>query len=234
MGFKEKFLGMFGSKSSKGTRSSFDGLTKYELDMHLAIGEYYGFKLTQAIRPSCDLKVVPSEGYRHDTYHYEDDDSQVPILIVAASREKLWNLFIDLLDPLGEIVDVVVETSHDRDVVGHNDIYRDHIDLPVLESIMEGYREQIINDGCLGIAVLNPDIVQEVQFNEHKLLIIYGEKLAKYERVLATHGVQCDERIKFINEAEHVHSTSDRYAEETKQLIVDLGMDHDGWWRDSS
>ena len=85
---------------------------------------------------------------------------------------------MELLDPLGFTVDVVLETSHNRHNKGHTDLYREHIDLPVLKSVLWEYEEMLLNDGCTGLAVLNPDIPQEIQFDEHKLLIVYGEQVA--------------------------------------------------------
>ena len=43
---------------------------------------------------------------------------------------------MELLDPLGSVVDVVLETSHSGDRSGHTDLYREHIDMPVLKSIL--------------------------------------------------------------------------------------------------
>ncbi len=141
--------------------------------------------LTDAVRPSYDLQVVPCQGYRHDVYHDEETRASVPVLMAAASNEQLFETFMDLLDPLGSEVDVVLETSHNRDNRGHVDLYREHIDMPVLKSILWDFEDLLLNDGCTGIAVLNPAIPQEVQFDEHKLLIVYGENLATFEDVVA-------------------------------------------------
>ena len=110
---------------------------------------------------------------------------------------------------------------------GHTDLYREHIDLPVLKSILYEYEELLTNDGCTGLAVLNPDIPLEIQFDEHKLLIIYGDQLTEFESVLRDHGVLCEEGMKFITEAEHVHSSSDSYARTFEELQTRLGMDCD-------
>jgi len=72
---------------------------------------------------------------------------------------------------------------------------------------------------------LNPSIPQEVQLDEHKLLIVYGKDLKSYEKVLVDSRVPCREDMRFITEAEHVHSTCERYAEEFEQLKTSLGMD---------
>ena len=99
--------------------------------------------------------------------------------MAAVSKEQLFETFMDLLDPLGSVVDVVLETSHNRDSRGHTDLYREHIDMPVLKSILWEYEDLLVNDGCTGLAVLNPGVPQEIQFDEHKLLIVYGDELAR-------------------------------------------------------
>ena len=147
--------------------------------------------------------------------------------MAAASRDKLFETFMDLLDPLGSEVDVVLETSHNRDSKGHVDLYREHIDLPVLKSILWDFEDLLLNDGCTGIAVLNPGIPQEVQFDEHKLLIVYGQDLAPFEDVLRDRSVACNDQMKFITEAEHVHSSSDHFARQFEELKMRLGMDCD-------
>jgi hypothetical protein len=84
----------------------------------------------------------------------------------AATSERLFETFLDLLDPLGFEVDVVLETSHHRSNRGHTDLYREHIDLPVLKSILYEYGDLLLNDGCTGIAVLN---YYQQQFDELKM-----------------------------------------------------------------
>lgn len=226
MGFLKKFLRNVVRDGSVpiGT-SSFEELSEEELEAHLGVSRYGNFELTDAVRPSYDLDVVPSQGYRHDCYRDEENHTTVPVLMGAVSREPLFEVFLDLLDPLGNVVDVVLETSHSRDRRGHRDLYREHIDMPVLKSILWEYEELLLNDGCAGVAVLNPSVPQEVQFDEHKLLIVYGSQLGQFEEVLAQRSVGCNEEMKFITEAEHVHSSSDRCAREFEELKTRLGMD---------
>ena len=205
--------------------NSFEHVPKQELEAHLDVSRYGNFSLTDAIRPSYDLKIMPHEGFRHDRYRDEQSTTTVPVLMGAVSRERLFETFLEMLDPLGQVVDVVLETSHHRDDVGHTDLYREHIDMPVLKSILYDFEDLLTNDGCTGIAVLNPSIPQEVQFDEHKLLIIYGEELDEYEAIFVQHGVPCDDRIRFLTEAEHVHSSKDIYQQRFEELKTDLGMD---------
>ena len=104
-------------------------------------------------------------------------------------------------------------------------MYREHIDLPVLKSILYDYEDLLLNDGCTGIAVLNPNMPLEVQFDEHKLLIAYGQDLTAFEDVLRDRSVPCNDQMKFITEAEHVHSSSDQYQRQFEELKTRLGMD---------
>ena len=184
MGFLKKFFrNVFRDGSLPLGTSSFEHLSEEELEAHLGVARYGTFNLTDAVRPSYDLQVVPCQGYRHDSYRDEETRSSVPVLMGAASSERLFETFMDLLDPLGTVVDVVLETSHSREQTGHTDLYREHIDMPVLKSILWEYEDMLLNDGCMGIAVLNPGVPQEVQFDEHKLLIVYGENQEPFEEI---------------------------------------------------
>ncbi|MBN2217074.1 MAG: hypothetical protein JW719_06840 [Pirellulales bacterium] len=226
MGFLKKFFrNVFRDGTTPLETSSFEHLSEEELEAHLGVSRYGGFTLTDAVRPSYDLQVVPCQGYRHDSYHDEENHSTVPVLMGAVTREDLFEVFMDLLDPLGNVVDVVLETSHRREQKGHTDLYREHIDMPVLKSILWEYEDLLLNDGCVGLAVLNPGIPQEVQLDEHKLLIIYGENQGPFEVAFRERDVRLDDQMRFITEAEHVHSSSDQYAQQFDELKTRLGMD---------
>jgi len=226
MGFLKKFFrNVFRDGSVPMGTSSFEHLSEEELEAHLGVARYGEFTLTDAVRPSYDLQVVPCQGYRHDSYRDEENRTSVPVLMGAVSRETLFEVFMDLLDPLGNVVDVVLETSHSREQSGHTDLYREQIDMPVLKSTLWDFEDLLLNDGCVGIAVLNPDVPHEVQLDEHKLLIVYGENQAPFAEVFSQRNVVCDERIKFITEAEHVHSSSDQYLQQFDELKTRLGMD---------
>lgn len=205
--------------------SSFDTLSESELETHLRVARYGSFELTDAVRPSYNLEVVPSAGFRHDTYHDDESKADVPVLMAATSRERVMETFIELLGPLGPTVDVVLETSHGHSGGEHTDLYREHIDMPILQSILWDYENLLVNDGCTGIAVLNPRAPQEVQLDEHKLMIVYGSDLRPYEGILIDNYVDCREEMKFITEAEHVHSTTDEFIQEFEELKMRLGMD---------
>jgi hypothetical protein len=228
MGFLKKFFrNVFHEELVSQGTSSFEMLREDELEAHMKVSRYGSFLLTDAVRPSYGLDVVPSAGFRHDTYRDEASKQDVPVVMAAASRERLFETFMELLDPLGPVVDVVLESSHHYPSVGQQDLYREHIDMPILQSILWEYEDLLVNDGCTGIAVLNPSTPQEVQFDEHKLLIVYGKKLTPFESVLIDAGLNCREEMRFITEAEHVHSTNDDYIGLFEEFKMRLGIDSD-------
>jgi hypothetical protein len=226
MGFLKRFFrNVFRDGTPAVGTSSFDRLSEEELEAHLGVVRYGSFLLTDAVRPSYDLQVVPAAGFRHDVYRDEETKAQVPVLMGAASSEQLFETFMELLDPLGSVVDVVLETSHNREHRGHVDLYREQIDMPVLKSILWDYEDLLMNDGCTGVAVLNPERPLEVQFDEHKLLIVYGSELSEFEHVFRQQGIGCQDEMRFITEAEHVHSSSEQYMSQFEELKTRLGMD---------
>jgi len=226
MGFLKRILrnGVSDETAASVIEGSFETLSDEELHTHLGICTYGAFDLTDAIRPSYDLQIVPRQGFRHDRYVDEASGTVTPVIMAAATQHRLMDLFLELIEPLGSVVDVVLETSH-RSGCDHEDLYREHIDMPVLKSILLEFEDLLLNDGCTGIAVINPARQQEVQLDEHKLLIMYGSPLEQFENTLIAGDVYPDETIRFITEAEHVHSSSERMFDQFNILKNHLGMD---------
>jgi hypothetical protein len=226
MSFLQRFLErVLRTNTGRMPRTSFDDLNQEQLDAHLRVGRYGNFTLTDAVRPSYGLDVIPREGYRRDVYRDPESGSTMPVLAASVSSERLFEVLIDLLEPLGEEVDVVMESSHESEPGAHSDLYREHIDTVILKSILYDYEPLLLNDGCTGLAALNPNGPMEVQFDEHKLLFVYAQDLEPFEAVLKDFGLKRDDTIKFISEAEHLHSTDDTYRDQFEELQYRLGID---------
>jgi len=226
MGFlKNFFTNVYATEAPARPAGGFGQLSNDELEAHLGVARYGNFELSDAVRPSYNLEVVPSAGFRHDTYRDEENKAEVPVLMAAVTRERMMESFMSLIEQLGDVVDVVLETSHGHESHGHTDLYREYIDMPILQSTLWDFEDLLVNDVCTGIAILNPGLPQEVQLDEHKLLIVYGKELRPYENILVDCRVPCREDMRFITEAEHVHSTCERYIEQFDELKTRLGMD---------
>ncbi len=208
-------------------------MSSEKLTAHLRVDRYGDFQLTDAIRPALHVPVVPRQGFRVDVYRDARAGLRVPVLAAAISREQLFDVFLALLAPLGDAVDVVLETSHHSDGTGHKDLYREHIDLPVLMSYFCDYEELLLNDGCTGAAVIARSGPMEVQFDEHKLLVVYARDLAPFERILHDFGIARNDALQLITEGEHLHSTDPLHLDQFEQLCCRLGIgepaEHVNW-----
>lgn len=197
--------------------------------------ECYGdFWLTDAVRAAPDAEIVPREGYRLGIYRDRRVGLKIPVLSAAVSRERLFEVFLDMLVPLGEAVDLILETSHDSPDGSHRDLHREHIEVPVLQSYFCDYEDLLLNDGCTGVAVLSRRKRMEVQFDEHKMLVVYAKNLLPFEHVLKQRAIRHVEGLQLVSEVEHIHSTQPRHAGEFEQLCYLLGMgeaaNHVNWW----
>lgn len=199
-------------------------MNRDKLAAHLLVDRYGDFLLTDAIRPSPQLPVVPREGYRIDRFRDAAKRLEVPVLAAAVSREKLFDLFLELLEPLGPTLDVVLETSHHTRSATHHDLLREHIDAPVLASHLCDFEDLLLNDGCTGVAAISTLGPMEVQFDEHKLLVVYAHDLAPFVRLFRRAGVERDDRLKLITEGEHLHSSGPDHADRFDQLCARVGV----------
>lgn len=195
------------------------------LSRHLAKDRFGRFRLTEAVRPALTRGVVPQEGFRIQTYRDPARGLRLPVLTAAISREKLFDAFQALLEPLGPVVDVIVESSHDADLADPQESEREAIDLPILASHLLDFEDLLLNDGCTGIAALNEDRRAEVHFDEHKLLYVYAPRLAPFKRILADLGVREVEGLPLLTEAEHIHCTHPRHEAELAALKSRLGVE---------
>jgi hypothetical protein len=205
--------------------SSFAGVAPERLEAHLARRQYGEFRLTDAIRPSFDLQVVPKAGYRQGTYHDELLRRDLPTLSVCASAEYLFDLFLDLVALLGNEVAVVLESSHEQSGPGHVDLVRDAMDNVVLRSILCDFERLLLDDGYTGIAVLNAEEPAEVQLDDHKLIFVYAPEIQPYREVLERYGLQEDERLRLLTDAEHLHLSDPEFVDLFRQLQIRLGIE---------
>ncbi len=193
------------------------------VEKQAAIGRFH---LTRAVRPAGSDALPLIEGYRRDSYPDGSPSEQKPMLTAAISRERLFDVFMELLQPLGTMADVILESSRAQTNSQPVESYREQIDMPVLESFLWEFEDLISNDGFTGVAVLNPQRKMEVQFNEHKLLFIYAGALSPFEDLLDRLAVRENDAMKFVFESRHVHLSSPGYVEQFDQLSTRLAMDH--------
>lgn len=194
------------------------------LTTHLRVNRYGSFTLTDAIRPALEVPIRPRQGYRIEVFRDRANQLRLPMLAASVSSEQLFDTFLALLEPLGDVVHVVLESSHGSGNDRHNDLRRNHIDRPVLASHFCEFEDLLLNDGCTGVAVLSARRPIEVQFDEHKLLYVYAPDLKPFRRVLRSLGVRQRKVLPLISEAEHLHHSTDDFADQFRQLCLRTGV----------
>lgn len=202
-------------------------LTTHEIKQHLAIDRYGDFELTSAVRPWVERQVIPRQGYRIEQYHDKDSDYDIPALAASVSKSKLFDLFLEILDELGDVVDVIIESHHERRSNSRlqREMLREHIDLPVLKSHCYDFEDLLVDDGCFSIAVIDPNGPCEIQFDDHKLLVVYAKDLSRFEAIFRSYGIERDDAMKMINEGEHLHSTLPEYGDRFDTFAYTLGIE---------
>ena len=125
MGFlKNFFTNVYTNETQARPATGFGQLSDAELEAHLGVSRYGDFELTDAVRPSYNLEVVPSAGFRHDVYRDDENKAEVPVLMSVVTRPRLMDTFMSLIEGLGVVVDVVLETSPSNETNGHTELYR--------------------------------------------------------------------------------------------------------------
>src|SRR5262249_41134250 len=79
--------------------------------------------------------------------------------------------------------------------------------MPVLQSYFCDFEDLLLNDGCAGVAVIANERPMEVQFDEHKLLVVYAHDLSPFAEIMERNGIPRDDKMKLITEGEHLHRT---------------------------
>jgi hypothetical protein len=186
-------------------------------EAHLARRRYGRFTLTEAVRPAWQLGIIPEAGYRRDIYSDPTSGGRLPALVAAISSERLFETFLQLLEPLGDTCDVIIDSSHDRKAPPA-ELARHGIERVLLESLLWDFEDLLLNDGCSGIAVMHPDWPLEVQLDEHKLLVVYASDLSPFEQILIRQGVPRNDGLRVISQGDHMHTSHGRYSRRFAEL----------------
>lgn len=168
------------------------------------------FTLTKAARPQ--HKVALREAYR--LYTHTSPAYSGPALVALISAERIFDVFLALLEPLGQTVDVILESVNRRSTT-RAEYYRVFIDLTVLRRWCVRYQDLLVNDGCTGINVLGHN-QDELHWDEHKTIAIYALDLMPYIDILDQSGIEREDEVKLVSQFTHTHYTTDAHEEQFK------------------
>lgn len=174
---------------------------------------------------------VPERGFRVSAYTPSRSElvpkpAPMPIFSIAAEQSRLFDLFTDLLEPLGDGLSVALESTHDSMTSERSrDYWSDSHDAIFLQSTLLDYEELLINDGCTGISVVDEEQDCEVMFTEDKSIHCYGNDgiMGQFQRVLHRHDVLHRPKMKMLSEKPHIHRTTPEYCEHFHELVERIG-----------
>ena len=193
------------------------------------------FLLSGAVEPAPNVRVALRQGYRLDSFRDPNSKARLGTIAAAASADRLFDLFLELLEPLGESVHAILESSHGLTDDEHRDLRRSHIDPCVLSSTFCDYEDLLLNDGCTGVAIVSARKRIEVQFDEHKLLFIYARDLTPFRKILRRFDVLRLDSLHLIAEADHTHNSSEAREDEFNRMASCMGAsDVDAVLRDEA
>lgn len=181
----------------------------------------------EAVVPAPEVQLPAVMGYRSDIYYNPANDRRLPALAIAADQVVIFELFLALLEPLGPTVDFILETSHFRTDGKHRDYRRLGIDRQVLASYLCEFQDLITDDGCTGVAVISPRGPMEVQFDEHKTIVVYAPKRRSFRNICRNFGLERRDDIVLVSEVRHIHRSNPEYAMMFRELTKRLGMTRD-------
>ena len=181
------------------------------------------FLLTGAVQPAPTVRMPLRQGYRLDSFRDPNSRTRLGMLAAAASADRLFDLFLELLEPLGDDVHAILESSHGLTDDEHRDLRRSHIDPCVLSSTFCDYEDLLLEDGCTGVAIVSARKRIEVQFDEHKLLFIYARDLSPFRKILRRFDVLRLDSLHLIAEADHTHTSSEAREDEFHRMASRMG-----------
>ena len=206
--------------------SSFFGLSEKDIEAHNRITRYGDFTLTGAVAPSYDLQVVPRSGWKSITHN--QDGIEIPTVRISASSKIVFGLFLDLAELTGQMIDVILETSHaprcDR---CHIDLIRKDMDLLVVLSVFCEFEELLLRDGFLGVALVNPNVPLELNFDDHKLLNFFNwtQIEDQVRAILDRYSIKNDPEMSFITQGEHMHLSNKKFKRQFNTLRSRIGAE---------
>ena len=176
-----------------------------------------------AVRPASGAAITPVEAYRAERYFNRQTGFSVPALVAAADESRVFELFLALLEPLGSVVDVYLESTHNRDASSARVLRREAVDAPVFASILCDAEDWLLNDGCTSVTVACTRSPIEVQLDEHKHIVIYAWERKPFARIMQSFGLRRLDSMLALFDVPHVHFSTPAHAECFENLADSLG-----------
>lgn len=197
----------------------------FDEGMDLLSDPTLGNFFTDAVRPRQSMPMID----RYKITHIRQPDGfEVPTLIASLSREKLYDVFLEMVGTLKSEVVLMIHTSHDLD--DHEnpvELQRDEIELFMVESWLANndFENFLTHDGCIRVSVCNEDSSCQIDLDEHKLLYVFAN-MKSAVRILERRKIARRDAIKVVSAVPHVHFTADEFEDELRRFKEMTGMEN--------
>lgn len=161
----------------------------------------FQFLSTQAVIPD-NFFFWPKEGYRLERRDGSDS------LIAAVSREKTFEIFLRLMEQFPGELDVVMVSragkKHDERPLR---LWATEKDPIVVMSALRQYEEFLMNDGNVGISLLNSQDHEDtdLQLDDHKILCAF-RRPRKTQEILEREGIRRNDQLCVVSDIGHTHN----------------------------
>lgn len=171
-----------------------------KLAEHTRKRKYGSFVLTDAIRPSFALDIIPEEGYRIDDLKDVGNDKK--LLYASISREKLFKIFLQFLDECENEVEVFLEQVDPRHRHATEEHYSELLDVSLVRDVCIKHKSLLLNQGYLSIVIR--DARGDITLDRFKCLGVIHPDINTFERILWLSDVDFIPDIQFLSEGPHI------------------------------
>ena len=179
------------------------------------------FTFTDAVRPQ-DESFLTQEGY--EVHSLDTSNAPERIVIAAVSRQKLFDVFTELLEPLGELLDVVLETEDEED----ESVFEAHsygTDRLYLQSVLPDFEDVLLNCGNTKIGVVSTERPKRVELDFHKLLLLYGKKIRPFLQILVENNIPQLIDMHTIDDVDQYRISDTEFPDQIQRMMNELGME---------
>ncbi len=169
----------------------------------------------------------------HECYQIDDEN-----ILSNISFENLKCIVTDLCKALKAPLFFFIEIPCDEDTekrlrendedLFHKDIYYlDNCTTEVCIAILKRYGDLLLNDGLVQFGFASHEEEDEIYIQKYKILSIFSRSISKYEKILMSHNIINEDKIKtvwdnFSSESSGILTTIDFNGETIFDIVENL------------
>lgn len=174
--------------------------------------------------------------YRTDVYRDDAGGQDLYELEAAVPSGALVSVFFKCLEHLDDVVDVVIESTHDSSITDWNSaephpcelFLREYLEKPALLEMLASYERWLFFDGMSAIAVYGSEAAgfgspAEIKLGDDKVLYIISDDLSDFQAIMEEYGIRLNPNVTFVSDGAHIHYSADILDDMTQAFISEIG-----------